>query len=265
MDDLIEKFFREDLSEAEKEALGKNLASSDEAARRFGEKAEQAYGSFGLPEPRWTGAETLRPKPGPGFGEWLSLFLFAAALAGGVAWICVHLMKKPPELSKLKKPVPLAQSTSSYSSQAAPQNEMTASASNRPLTTAQALPLERGSSPLSQVQPPLPATQAASAKATLPPLGPKFTPVNLDQNPNQTFSSLAVQLHLSSPRALAVRVLDGQGNELLPLFNGALNAGTWAFQWNGLLKDGRVAPPGRYEIQVKAGSWVQTKEIVIPK
>jgi len=268
MPDLIEKFFQNDLTEAEKEALGRELEGPGESAQRFGERAEELYRSFGLPEPRWMGPESLRPQLGPGFGKWLSLFLFTAALAGGVAWIYAHLMKKPSELSMAKKPALLSPSTSPYSSQAAPQSKMTASTPNRPLTAAQAPPLKRESSPLSQVQPPWPATQAASPKAAVPvspPLVPKFTPVNMDQNPNQPFSSLAIQLHLSAPRALVVRVLDSQGSELLPLFNGMLNPGTWSFQWNGLLRDGRVAPPGRYEIQVKAGSWVQTKEIVVPQ
>jgi hypothetical protein len=139
---------------------------------------------------------------------------------------------------------------------------------NSPLTVAQAVPQNQGKAETTQETSPLPTTQAITPKAlapALPPLIPKFTPVNVDKNPNQPFSSLAVQLHLSSSRALTVRVLDGQGNELVLLFNGTLPVGTWAFEWNGLLTDGRLAPPGMYKIEVRAGSWVQTKDVLIQK
>ena len=53
MDDLIKKFFQEDLSESEEKALSEKLLSSVEDAVRFGQHAEASYHYFGLPEPHW--------------------------------------------------------------------------------------------------------------------------------------------------------------------------------------------------------------------
>lgn len=85
-DDLIIKFFREDLTEAEEAALAGRLSSSVEDALRFGKHAETAYLHYGLPEPKWPGGP-----PPPGFfhkSVWgLRLWLPLVLLAGLSAWI----------------------------------------------------------------------------------------------------------------------------------------------------------------------------------
>ena len=65
MPKLVEKFFREDLTEAEDAALEESLLNSDEAAFQFAEEAEKLYRYCGLPEPRV-------PGPKPGFLKWFS-------------------------------------------------------------------------------------------------------------------------------------------------------------------------------------------------
>ena len=112
---------------------------------------------------------------------------------------------------------------------------------------------------------PLPVSPAMKAAAVSGIYSPQGTPVNVDQNPAHPFSSLSVSLRLVTGRTLSVEVLNAAGNEILPLFKGTLPEGNWAFEWNGLLPNGLLAPPGRYRIQVQSGSYSQTKDVLIQK
>lgn len=80
MSDLLEKFFNEDLSDAEEEAFEKSFLESPEAASRFNVLAEEAYAATGLPAHQWPGKIITIPHIG-GIGTKLKLFL--ALLAGG--------------------------------------------------------------------------------------------------------------------------------------------------------------------------------------
>jgi hypothetical protein len=253
MADLIDKFFKEDLTEAERTALGKQLSISDEAAQRFGEKAEEAYRALGLPEPQWTGPDILRHPSRLDSTIWIWVGLIMVTLLGGLGWWFVAL-KNQESLQ------PLAQTGSALSTTPLPAKPAKVQKKNPVASTSQTMPTNQAIASKAQ-----PAKQAvASVPATLS-LAPKFTPVNVDQNPNFTFSTLSISLRLTTPRSLSVQVLNAKGAVLLPLFSGTLPTGNWAFQWNGLLSDGRLAPPGRYRIKVQSGSWSQTKDILIQK
>lgn len=257
MSDLIEKFFKEDLSEAEKTALDQELASSPEAAQRFGELAEQAYNRFGLPEPKWAGPEELKKISKSNPNAWLWPFGLLFALFGLYCWF--YFQKANTVSETTDKSIgstadgPAAENL--VNSEHKPHRvTVKAVTSQQPIIVAQVIPTRMPSQSVINY-----------STLSLPPVTPKFTPVNVDQNPNHPFSALAVQLHLTSVRSLAVRVLDANGNELVPLFNGSLNTGNWSFEWNGLLKNGQLASPGKYKIEVRAGSYVQTKEVLIQK
>src|SRR5260221_14641205 len=86
MADLIEKFFKEDLTEAERKLLGEELLSKDGAAEKFVEKAEEAYKGFGLPEPQWTGPEVFRHAVQPGLGKWLWVCALLVGAVGASTW-----------------------------------------------------------------------------------------------------------------------------------------------------------------------------------
>jgi len=269
MVDLVEKFFKEDLAEVEKKALGEALLSSEETAQRFGEKAEEAYRRFGLPEPQWNGPDTLRPTGKYGLGKWL-LFGVLLAAVGGSTWRYLAQNNPTDEITAptVTSHQPSLVKAKRVSKPLKPAAQKPIPVEKQTLTLAQALPVSKpktsAEAPLSTF-PSLPAN-ASSNTIPLPSLfGPKSTPVNLDQNPNRPFSSLSVVLRRSTPGFLVVRVLDAHGAELVPLYSGNLPAGSWAFEWNGLLRDGRLAPPGRYRIEVRAGSWAQTKEVLIQK
>lgn len=257
MSDLIEKFFKEDFSETEKAALDKELASSTEAAKRFGELAEQAYNRFGLPEPKWTGPEELKKITKSNPNAWLWPFGLLVALFGLYCWF--YFQRANSVVETAVKPVDSAIKSSVvenpiFSNKRPKKVFVKAAPPQQPIVVAQAPPTKIPA--WSGYKYPTPSSPAVT---------PKFTPVNMDQNPSRPFSALAVQLHLTSMRSLAVRVLDANGNELVPLFNGSLNAGNWSFEWNGLLKDGQIASPGKYKIEVRAGSYVQVKEVMIQK
>ena len=257
MDDLIEKFFKKDLTEAEEKALEDQIASSDEAAEGLAKKADEAYQSFGLPEPRWTGPDSLRPKPGFGFLGWFFLVGFVAALGVGLGWFYLHTgpNSSVTSIASKQQPTTVGHSLTPVKKPASVQSQPLSIVAVLPVQTAKDMPSQRGSSLPTQAQRPVSMALPAS----------QFTPIDVDRNPNQAFSKLSVQLHLSASRTLVVRVLDGQGKELVLLFSGQLPAGTWAFEWNGLLKDGSLAPAGKYTIEVRAGSWVQVKELLIQK
>jgi FlgD Ig-like domain len=90
MADLIEEFFRRDLSEAEQEALNRLLAESPDAASRYENLLEQNYLATGLPLPRLPkGLQTLRFPGGGGLASgslWIKILAVSAAAAGAALW-----------------------------------------------------------------------------------------------------------------------------------------------------------------------------------
>lgn len=66
MADLVEKYFQQDLTEAEQEALSGSLLSSDETALKFERMAGEAYARYGLPDlqPHWTDPRREAHPPG---------------------------------------------------------------------------------------------------------------------------------------------------------------------------------------------------------
>ncbi|HEY5039646.1 MAG TPA: FlgD immunoglobulin-like domain containing protein [bacterium] len=270
MADLIEKYFKEDLAEAEQEALSMELESSDGAAEKFMEKAEEAYRRFGLPEPHWTGPDAFPYAAKPGFGKWFWFGVLLVGALGASTWwyFAKHSLTNQALVSPLgSEQVSPIKSAPIVFTPPKLVIKKHISAASQPITIAQLVSAVKPKANVEAPQtalPSLPVLPQTTAMLPLP-YTPKFTPVNVDQNPKKTFSRLSVSLHLLSPGSLVVRVLDSVGTEVMPIFNGTLQAGTWAFVWNGLLKDGRLAPPGKYRIEVRSGSWSQIKEILIQK
>ncbi|HVZ80702.1 MAG TPA: FlgD immunoglobulin-like domain containing protein [bacterium] len=99
--------------------------------------------------------------------------------------------------------------------------------------------------------PALPRTEAARG------------PINLDQDPKAHYSGVSVQVHLTHPGPLQVKVFDTRGVEVTPLYSGSLGTGHWVFEWDGRLANGELAAPGFYQIEVRVGSFSQRKSIQI--
>lgn len=245
MSDLIEKFFREDLTEQEREALRQELITSGVSADRLGERAEEVYRALGLPDPRWTGPDHFRPRSGH-FGHWVELGALLAVLLAILG--SVFYLSRQPARPALTSPA-----TDNIPGSQVPEPKTQAS---RPAVAPD------GKSPLV----PTPVLQRRLALAVTPTqpstaAPPSFTPA--DAGSPKPFSSLSVKLHRTKKGPLTVRVLDVQGNEVALLFQGELPPGDRTFEWNGLLKDKNPASPGIYRIEIRSGTWVQTKEVRI--
>jgi hypothetical protein len=272
MSDLVEKYFSEDLTEAERKTLGQELLSSEEAAGKFIEKAGDAYRRFGLPEPHWIGPEELKHISKPGLWRHLWFWILILGSVGiTVYWYRGHnsFTAKYTQPTSKPKQAPILKPTTSVSVPAIKKEVKQKPLISRALTVTQTGPLQqqRKIDVPTEIPalPELPSNPWDTSALPLTGISPKFTPVNVDKNPNLAPSSLSVLVNRTTPGFLTVRVLDNQGVEVLPLYRGDLPAGSWAFEWNGLLKDGRLAAPGLYKIEVRAGSWVQIKEVMIQK
>ena len=90
MADLVQEFFKRDLTETEHEALSKLLESSPEAASSYERLLEQNYLATGLPQP--TLPKGLQPLPHPGaggltgLGASIKIFLAVLAVSGIALW-----------------------------------------------------------------------------------------------------------------------------------------------------------------------------------
>lgn len=250
-DDLIIKFFQEDLTEAEDQRLREILSSSPEEAYRFFLHAEAAYRSYGLPEPR-------RPKGDPpSFWTHLSLWVWPvllAAVMGSLGWAFFHVMQTPATQALV--PVPKEERRDQLPSAKGimeekklpdvPREEGTTLDGTAPAET-------NGSTPASVTQPDPPYQGVALSRTPMIPL-----PRN-----RSTHSNLEVVVHRSHPTPLAVEVLGPNGDPVVLLYQGMVQAGTWAFDWNGKLADGQKPPPGTYRIAVESGAVTQVKKVVI--
>jgi len=226
MPDLVEKFFHEDLTPAEEEALSRQLLKSDRAALKFEAKAKTLYLSFGLAEPimswpkhgslPWHGGASHAAGKGGillhlgHLGHWIWPSLLAVGLTGSVlTWRHDH-------------PKPLRALSSAVS--------------------------------------PLPATPVAEVRFKAP---KGVTPIPLQTVPPQSFSSLSITVSQAKQGLVVVRVLDLSGAQILSLYRGDLGAGNWLFQWDGKLTNGLPASAGLYRIEVQAGAFVQRKDVQI--
>lgn len=259
-DDLIIKFFREDLSESEESALSDRLSSSIEDALRFGQHAEASYRHYGLPEPKWRGGPPpgFYPKSGPKFGLWLPVVLLAGLSTWG-AWKYRQGNEGKPSSSVPVASAPaLTLSTGmKYKHNVShPEKEVVPA----PLTPEAAQPagetsLKSGSKITINNSSPLPT------RAVLP----AFTPMNAAIQAHHPHPNLEVLVKQAKPGAVTVRVLEPNGSQAVMLYQGMLKPGSWIFDWNGRLADGEAPPVGTYQIQIVSGPVTLSKNVVIRK
>src|SRR5271170_2282593 len=82
MFDLVEKYFKEDLTEPEQAALEDSLLNSDEVALKFEAMAKEAYVRYGLPEPQPHWGNSNGPFPSAGMG--LQPLLWVLGIGAGL-------------------------------------------------------------------------------------------------------------------------------------------------------------------------------------
>jgi len=268
MAELVEKFFREDLTEAEEQALADLFASSEEVAGEFLAIAERNYARYGLPQPSWP--ETLGPPigaAGAGFAPWA--WMVALAILGGTAfwgwqqWRPLQAAGTQEDVLSNTVPAQKVPEPGTKPERALP-------AKQRDLGEVSGS--TRGSAGMT-LEEELQRDLAEGAKGAIPvskkahpetgrPSG-AMTPVNLAEAPGRTFSDIAVKVSRKEPGPVSVRVLDMSGLEVAPLYTGNLDVGQWVFEWDGRLPDGNKASPGIYQVEVKSGSYRGSKNIRI--
>ena len=253
MDDLIEQFFKRDLTEAEEGALSGRLASSVEDALLFGRQAEKAYLASGLPEPVWKGDPNSWPLPPLGWKPMMGFWVLLLALGVGIGWMA---QEKIAEEEPLGAPKAYTQSSASKNLKAIPPG-VSLKKTRHPSVAKPFAPTLPGS--LSGT----PMASLSAKKAGSKPILPVSTPIDLGAHPHQTYSNLSVVINRSTPGPITVRVLSPDGTEVVLLYQGLLQAGSWVFEWDGRLVDGQTAGPGTYQIEVRSGSIAQKKAIQI--
>jgi hypothetical protein len=239
MPDLVDKFFREDLTEAEQEALSQELLNSDKAALKFESKAKALYISFGLALPRhhWVPQGKLPWHAAPAhsgghalgllhhlvhvshLSHWIWPSLFVVGVTGSVVtWNHFEKAAPPVEIPKISAtPTPAA-----------------------PKANSKVLPVLGAAEPAARV-----------------------TPVALNPGTPPAFSSLSIEVAQTREGPISVQVLDMSGHEVISLYQGGLKAGDWVFEWDGKLTDGSPAQAGFYRIEVQSGAFIQRKNIQI--
>jgi hypothetical protein len=97
------------------------------------------------------------------------------------------------------------------------------------------------------------------------PLSPALTPINAATQPHSPHPNLEVLVKRAKPGPVTVRVLGPDGSQAVMLYQGLLQPGSWAFDWNGRLANGGAPDAGTYQIQVVSGAVTLSKPVVIRK
>ncbi len=237
MKDLIEEFFKRDLTEAEKDQLTELINGSDEDALRFARMAENFYAKTGLPQPRWSGKPLKSRRVHKAWFTTPTFFflpVLAFAIVGGVTAVkAVHhwLAQRQSSPTPVETPQPLT---------ATPTPEVHA------LPAAVSKPVE---------------PQATSTPVFTPVPTATLSPIPTPAGPKKQELSVVVGLHQSG--VVTVRVLDQGNNEIRLLGTNILPAGQQTFTWDGLKQNGQLAPPGTYYVEVKSSAGTLRKKIKI--
>lgn len=274
MADLILKFFREDLTEAEQQALSDSILSSEEEAMRLTEEAAKAYQRYGLPEPQWAGGGPPKTHwPNPGWNTWS---WFSAILTGAlVTWSIWHFRaevekavsfslgsgQNSPSTPTMFPKAPTSTISQKGSSRADPFNK---TAGLSPVKKSRMNFLGKTDIDIVVASAPVRAEKGPSTNPFIPSsrVTPVLNPVEVTANPHQAHSNLSVMVRRAEPGQVTLRLFDMDDNQVLLLYQGLLQTGNWVFDWDGKL-EGTSAPPGYYQIQVESGPVTQKKKIFI--
>jgi len=253
MDDLIPKYFRADLTEAEEKAVAEILASSPEEAQRLRDLAEARYRSYGLPEPiRPGGPAPSCPSVGRNFpaGPWVMSVVLLGFL-GGMAGLGVYMVHSRAALEPSSAVLTGADLAGQESDAGQTRGSL------QPLPTG-----DQDSSDPSGASPKVPSR----AKAPPPPSSAQahgWTPQLASSLAPGDYSNLGVLVQQAVEGPVSVRVLDGANRPKMVIFQGNLKPGEWVFNWDGHYPDGRLLEEGFYEVEVASGSVTQKRRISI--
>jgi hypothetical protein len=228
MTNMIDKYFREDLTEAEEKILGEELLRSEESANRFAALAEQKYHSYGLPEPVWQGGGQAGGSFLRTWGKLILLLLGGLAVFGVTGWAMLRCVRQQ-------------------------------ASAEVPTVTA---PLMETNAPIEKPRVSKPAASIAAQKIVAQVVGAPPTPVVADSSPTQG-KGLQIVFHMITEGRAAIRVLNPTGVEVRRLFDGNMKTGSWSVDWDGRLTDGRPATPGLYHVEVMTNGITKVREVRI--
>lgn len=287
MEDLVGDFFRRELSESEKDRLGRALESSPEAADRFARLAEEAYRATGYPEP-------VPPGTASGGNPWVMIGLFAAlALLLFLGWYCgrgsgsmpyvasqiLKTASAPSSGEAVKPPI------STDSGQAKPVSPIfeTRQAESVVKKAPGAPPYPPGSVPVATVdgsprKDELPGVSSLDARIAVPQgsgnaattAGPSpgaegdWVAPAMDPSMKSVVVPESVTLAGRKPiprlrvtiqteAQIVVEVFSSDGTKVKTLASSRLLAGTHLFPWDERDETGAPVPPGAYRMVVTAG------------
>ncbi len=261
--ELIDQFFKRDLTGAEDEALEELLGRSEDATDQFEGRAKAAYLRYGLPEP---GSPSIEP-PGRGslgfsLGKWLLLTMGTTLVVGGFLFRALLFQASAPKTDSppSEKPGTLEPKSSTIQEGKRSENQGT------PPPSVQNKEPEKAHFKKPETKEIFPSR--LDHEANVPQVGSMpFQPVekaDIDAS-GPGYSGLRVVVERDTPGLVTVRAVKPDGNEVQVLYAGILKTGRWAFEWDGKLKDGSKAPPGSYFIEVKSGPVLEKKEVWITK
>ena len=88
---------------------------------------------------------------------------------------------------------------------------------------------------------------------------------NIIRNVEGSSKEAVVECFIKEPGRLKLIIFDSKGREILILFDEHLNSGIHRFTWDGSDSSGKKIGSGVYMVHMRAGSYKETKKIVIVK
>jgi len=263
--DLVDQFFKRDLNPVEEGDLEEMLASSEDAADAFRQKAEAAYRRYGLPRPSGPGVGV---SPGTAvFSKWIFLLAVGTAFLGGL-WLgfrgyeTLVPLKQKEQLSAVTSPVSgpgqerVGKSVFKKPGYSGTKGEGPSLASPTSLSASLSFPREEAPPLISSqiflgVPTPVSAPSQEGGREGAPEIpGPP---------------ELFLVVHTNSTGPVIVRVLNADKKEVRILYSGVLASGQWVFKWDRRLMDGKEAPPGRYYFQGQSKNVTQESKLSLGK
>jgi len=224
----MKEFFERDLTDAEEDELGRQLASSPKNSMRFAKQAKIFYSRTGLPRV----ARPWHSRLGLDGGT-MTLKIVGSVIAGSAMVVTALYLTHKPAVKPISAPVPTAVSAPT------------------PLATRAVAP-----------QAPVPTRSVAQA----PVLGAMQKPnmvKPLAYDPSAKYEGLDLIVERKTPGIVTVRVLDSAKKEVRLLFAGFLDQGKWTFEWDGKLSNKDYAQAGVYSVEVQSGKEVLAKQITL--
>ncbi len=252
---LIEEYFKRDLTETEEQELAVWLESHPEDSVRFAQMMKSFYEQTGLPEPAWPHSPDPTQVSAP-LVKWL-IPLVLLFMAFGV-YLCRSKITAlfQPSSAPVIETAPAPSIEVPVQKQNPIQEEVPV-----PTSIPEETPVKKPL-PVPTPFPNNPKPVAILPLLPIPPLAP--LPTARPTEPVSTgriYERLSVMVNLPQGGLATVRVVDSQDNDIRLLYAGILPAGQQTFTWDGKTAQGALAPPGHYFVEIKSGADVLRQEI----